>query len=87
MITIKLAELMHEASKGRDKPLRIKDVSAGTGIHRATLSAILNPKDDRRPYNAHLDLVDAFCDYFQVPVEKVVEHTPKTKAPNLRVAS
>jgi putative transcriptional regulator len=49
-----------------------KDVSDATGIHRSTLSKLLNV----RGYNASVDSIDRLCTYFGCKVEDLMIHVP-----------
>lgn len=72
MIRLKLKELLAEESFRRGERVRLEDVAAATGIHRATLSALSNPKG----CNTSTDNLDRLCHFFQCKIEDLVEYVP-----------
>lgn len=72
MIRFRLRELMADKGFNEDRKITFEEVSRETGIHRTTLTKVANQKG----YNASTDIIDKLCSYFQVPVEKIIEHIP-----------
>ncbi|WP_068147117.1 helix-turn-helix domain-containing protein [Kordiimonas sp.] len=72
MIRFRLRELMADKGFNEDRKITFEEVSRETGIHRTTLTKVANQKG----YNASTDIIDKLCSYFQVPVQKIIEHVP-----------
>lgn len=72
MIRFRLRELMADKGFNEDRKITFEEVSRETGIHRTTLTKVANQKG----YNASTDIIDKLCSYFQVPVQKIIEHIP-----------
>lgn len=83
MIRFRLAEVMAEYAFRNGKRVEWKDVAEATGVHRSTLSKLLNV----RGYNASIDSIDRLCTYFQCRVEDLMVHVPDeatAQTPNSR---
>jgi putative transcriptional regulator len=72
MIRFYLKALIADREFQTGKRLRIEDIARDTGIHRTTLSKIINV----RGYNTTTDVMDKLCKYFGCPVDKVMEYVP-----------
>lgn len=72
MIRYHLMTLIEQKSFNDGHRITIKDIAQETEIHRATLSRMLNAQQ----CNVTTDTIDRLCTYFQVPVEKLLEHVP-----------
>lgn len=72
MIRFKLAELIAEHSFRAGRRVGWGEVSEATGVHRSTLSKMINS----RGYNSTTDNIDALCRYFECKVEDVMIHVP-----------
>jgi len=72
VIRFRLTELL--AAKGFKEGRRIEwqEVAEAAGIHRATLSRMLNV----RGYNVSISNVDSLCRYFQCQVADIAEYVP-----------
>jgi len=66
---------MSDKGFDEDRKITFEEVSRATGIHRTTLTKVANQKG----YNASTDIIDKLCDYFSVPVEKLIEHIPSSR--------
>lgn len=77
MIRFRLAEVMAEYAFRHGKRVEWKDVAEATGVHRSTLSKLLNV----RGYNASIDSIDRLCTYFQCRVEDLMVHVPDEPTP------
>ena len=72
MIRLKIKELLAEASFRKGERVRLEDVAAATGIHRATLSALSSP----RSCNTSTDNLDRLCHYFGCQIQDIAEYVP-----------
>lgn len=72
MMRFKLRELMADRQFKSGYVVTIQKIADETGIHRATLSKILN----ERGYNTGTENLDALCGYFGCRVEDLVEVVP-----------
>ncbi len=72
MIRLRLKELLAKKSFETGEPLRLDDVAAATGIHRATLSSLSAP----RPIHTTTDNLDRLCFFFGCKIEELVEYVP-----------
>lgn len=77
MIRFRLAEVMAEYAFRQGRRVEWKDVAEATGVHRSTLSKLLNV----RGYNASIDSIDRLCTYFQCRVEDLMVHVPDEATP------
>lgn len=73
MIRYHLMTLIEQKSFDDRRKVTIQDVALATDIHRATLSRMLNTQH----CNVTTETIDRLCTYFQVPVEKLIEHVPE----------
>ncbi len=72
MIRLRLTELLADASFRRGRRVELNEVAQATGIHRTTLSKMINV----RGYNATLANVDALCKFFGCGVGEVATYVP-----------
>ena len=72
MIRFRLRELMAERQFQEGRLITVNEISSATGIHRITLSRILN----KRGYNTHTYILDLLCTYFKCRIEQLIEHVP-----------
>lgn len=72
MIRFKLAELIAEHSFRVGRRVGWGEVSEATGVHRSTLSKMINS----RGYNSTTDNIDALCRFFGCKVEDVMTYVP-----------
>lgn len=77
MIRFKLRELMADRQFKSGRMVTVQEIAEETGIHRATLSKILN----ERGYNTGTENLDSLCDYFGCRIEDLVEVVPDPSAP------
>jgi len=75
VIRFRLKELIADREFHAAKRITYEEIAGATGIHRTTLSKIAN----QRGYNTTTDNLDKLCDYFDCPIEKLVEHVLATK--------
>ena len=72
MIRLRLAELIADLSFAQGRRVGLQDVADGTGIHRTTLSKMLNV----RGYNASLSNIDSLCRFFNCQVGDLAVYLP-----------
>lgn len=78
MIRFRLRELMAERQFREGKVITVADVAEATGIHRVTLSRILN----QRGYATRTDIVEKLCRYFDCEVGEFMQLAPDKSAPD-----
>ncbi len=74
MLRFKVKELLEKKAFDEGKRITLAQVAEGAGIHRMTLSKIINQKG----YSTVTDNLDTLCDYFQCRIEDLVEHIPNS---------
>lgn len=80
MIRFKIKELIAKKEFAEDRRITIGEVANAAGIHRMTLSKMIN----RRGYNTSTENLGRLCAYFDCRVEDLVEYTPEVeKAPEV----
>lgn len=72
MIRFRLAELIAEKSFRTGTRVELQHISAATGIHRSTLSKMINIRD----YSATTGNIDLLCRYFGCKTGDVIEYVP-----------
>lgn len=72
MFRYHLMALVEKKSFNDGQRVTINEISDATGIHRATLSKMINSPG----CNVTLDTIDRLCKFFEVPVEQLIEHVP-----------
>ena len=70
MIRFHLKELVADHEFRTGKRLTFEEIANSTGIHRTTLSKVVN----QRGYNTTTDNVDKLCRYFGCKVEDIMEY-------------
>lgn len=70
MIKFKLEDLMNKKGSIEKRVVTINEVSNNTGIHRSTLSKILNEDG----YNTGTDNIEKLCKFFDCAIEDVIEY-------------
>ena len=76
MIRFRLPELLADKAFREKQRLDWKDVAVATGIHRSTLSRMLNTPG----YNATTDNLNLLCRYFNCQVGDVATYIPDDEA-------
>lgn len=82
MIRLRLTELLADASFRRGRRVEILEVAQATGIHRTTLSKMVNI----RGYNATLSNIDALCKFFDCSVGDVATYVADEDVPTVVVS-
>jgi putative transcriptional regulator len=72
MIRFRLAELMMDKGFREGRRVEIGEVADATGIHRSTLSRIINV----RGTNVTTANLDSLCRYFACPLGELAEYVP-----------
>ena len=72
MIRFRLRELISDKEFEEDRRITLEEVANATGIHRTTLSKIINHKG----YVTNTDVLDRLCIFFGVNTNEVAEHIP-----------
>ena len=72
MIRFRLTELLAERSFRAGRRIEWQEVAEQTGVHKATLSRMLNV----RGYNASLSSIDSLCRYFDCAVGDLLIYVP-----------
>lgn len=70
MIRFRLAELLAERSFREGRRVEWQEVAEGAGVHRTTLSRMVN----LRGYNASTSNIDSLCKYFGCQVGDLAEY-------------
>lgn len=77
MIRLRLTELLADESFRRGRRVELQEVAQATGIHRTTLSKMVNV----RGYNATLSNIDSLCRFFRCGVGDVATYVPDEEVP------
>ena len=73
MIKYHLLTLIEQKSFQDRKRLTLNGICEATDLSRATLSKMLNEPGSV----VSLDTIDRLCNFFKVPIEKLIEHVPE----------
>ncbi len=79
MIRLRLTELLADASFRRGRRVELLEVAQATGIHRTTLSKMINV----RGYNATLANIDSLCKFFGCGVGDIATYVPDEDVPSV----
>ncbi len=71
-IRFRLKERIADLEYRTRQTVMLKDIAAATGVHRVTLSKLVNNKD----VDVRLSTVDKLCAYFGCAIGDLVEHDP-----------
>ena len=71
-IRFRLSELLADRAFKEGRRIEWQEVAEGAGIHRTTLSRMLNV----RGYNASVSNLDSLCRYFGCQVGELAEYVP-----------
>ena len=78
MIRLRLTELLADVSFRRGRRVELLEVAQATGIHRTTLSKMINV----RGYNATLSNIDTLCKFFGCGVGDIATYVPDHDVPS-----
>ena len=70
MLRFKIKEIIAKKEFEEDRRITIAEVAEGAGIHRVTLSRMINKKG----LSTSTDHIDKLCRYFNCKVEDIVEY-------------
>lgn len=72
MLRFKIKEMIANKEFAEGRRITIGEIAEETGIHRMTLSKMIN----QRGYNAGTENLDRLCSYFGCRIEELVEYVP-----------
>lgn len=75
MLRFKIKELIAKKEFEEGRRVTIGEVAEAAGIHRMTLSKMIN----QRGYNTGTENLDRMCTYFGCVVEDIVEYVPDSE--------
>jgi len=78
MLRFKIKEMIAKKEFADGRRITIAEVAEAAGIHRMTLSKLINQKG----YNTGTDNLDQLCEYFQCEIEELVEYIPNEPSPD-----
>lgn len=70
MLRFKVKELIAKKEFAEGRRITIGEVAEASGIHRMTLSKLINQKG----YNTGSENLDRLCGYFECEIQDLVEH-------------
>ncbi|MCU7940001.1 MAG: helix-turn-helix transcriptional regulator [gamma proteobacterium symbiont of Bathyaustriella thionipta] len=74
MLRFKLKEMISKKEFSEGHRITIGEVADSTGIHRMTLSKMINHKG----YNTGSENLNRLCMYFNCPIEDIVEYVDES---------
>jgi DNA-binding Xre family transcriptional regulator len=72
MLRFKIKEMIAQKEFEEGRRITIAEVAEGAGIHRVTLSKMIN----RRGFSTSTDHLDRLCRFFGCTIEDLVEYVP-----------
>lgn len=72
MLRFKLQERIADREFRERRRVSLGEISDATGVGRTTLSKLVNQFD----VVVRSDVIDKLCEYFQCPIEDLVQHVP-----------
>jgi len=72
MLRFKIKEMIAKKEFEEGRRITIAEVAEGAGIHRVTLSKLIN----KRGQSTNSDHLDALCRYLDCRIEDLVEYVP-----------
>lgn len=72
MLRFKIKEMIGKKEFVEGRRITIGEVAEAAGIHRMTLSKLIN----QRGYNTGTENLDRLCAYFECRIEDLVEYVP-----------
>ncbi|MDH5572290.1 MAG: helix-turn-helix transcriptional regulator [Gammaproteobacteria bacterium] len=76
MLRFKIKEMIAKKEFAEGQRITIGEVAEAAGIHRMTLSKLINQKG----YNTGTETLDRLCEYFQCQIEDLVEYIPEEQS-------
>lgn len=75
MLRFKIKEMIANKEFAEGRRVTIGEVAEATGIHRMTLSKLIN----QRGYNTGSENLDRLCRYFDCEIQELVEYVPDAR--------
>lgn len=76
MLRFKVKEMIAKKEFDDNRRITITEVAEAAGIHRMTLSKMIN----KRGYNTGTENLDNLCRYFECSIEELVEYVENIEA-------
>lgn len=76
MLRFKIKEMIAKKEFAEGRRITIGEVAEATGLHRMTLSKMINQKG----YNTGTNNLDRLCLYFDCQIDELVEYVPVGKS-------
>lgn len=73
MIRFKIKELIAKKEFAEDRRITIADVAKAAGVHRMTISKMIN----QRGYVTNTDTLNRLCEYFECRLDDLAEYVPE----------
>ncbi len=80
MLRLKIKELIARKEFTEGRRITIAEVAEGAGIHRVTLSKMIN----RRGFSTSTEHLDRLCAYFDCRIEELAEYVPDDQLATLK---
>ena len=80
MLRLKIKELIARKEFAEGRRVMISEIAESVGIHRVTLSRMIN----RRGFSTKTDYLDRLCAFFHCRIEDLVEYVPDDQLPTPR---
>ena len=80
MLRLKIKELIARKEFAEGRRVMISEIAESAGIHRVTLSRMIN----RRGFSTKTDYLDRLCAFFGCRIEDLVEYVPDDQLPTPR---
>lgn len=81
MLRFKIKEMIAKREFEEGRRITIAEIAEAAGIHRVTLSKMIN----RRGLSTSTDHLDALCRYFDCKIEDLVEYVPDEEVTHFEV--
>lgn len=75
MLRFKIKELIAKKEFEDGRRITIGEVAEAAGIHRMTLSKMIN----QRGYNTGTENLDRLCEFFECEISDLVEYIPRAE--------
>jgi putative transcriptional regulator len=75
LIRFKIKELIAKKEFAEDRRITIADVAKAAGVHRMTISKMIN----QRGYVTNTDTLNRLCEYFCCGLDDLAEYVPEQK--------
>lgn len=78
MLRFKIKEMIAKKEFAEGRRITIGEVAEAAGIHRMTLSKMIN----QRGYNTGTENLDRLCAYFLCEIQDLIEYVPDSQVEN-----